>query len=353
MFEIPSQEQSSRRKSYCWNRHPELGRPAPARNVVRVEDSFGKKRLMKAPTHTLTPELCRTFVAIERCGGSLTAAAIELNDDKANLSKRIRPLVHGSPPHLPRPWLYKEGKKFRLTEEGRTMLGPARELLDRWQNFVVFAHTSRLSGLTIACGQEAAGGVVLEAATRFRKLRPEATLTIAVVRGGRRIEGLANGLYDVALVTTTRPEVEQLARRPVTVEPLAEDELLVACAAKSVWSSAFASDRPVTVAELTPWPLVLPETDSALRRQFDERLRRQNVLPQVAIAVGGWHVAARYVLAGFGVGVLPKSVVAEAGPRLRSRPLDAKLRPVNRLNVVTLTTPVNAALVQDFLTAFR
>lgn len=308
---------------------------------------------MKPPANPLTPELCRTFLAVEHCGGSLTAAAVQLDDDKANLSKRIRPLVHGAPPHLPRPWLTKEGKKFRLTDEGRKMLGPARELLERWQNFVGFANAGRLPGITVACGQEAASGVVMDAAARFRTAHPEVLFKLAVVRGRRRIEGLANGIYDVALVTNMKPEIESIARRPVIVHPLADDELVVACDAKSTWAAALSSESFAKLAELMSWPLVLPESDSALRQQFDERLRRYARVPHVAMEVGGWHVALRYVIAGFGVGLLPKSVVLEAGTRVKWRPLDAKLRPVNRLQVVTLATPANLELVQAFIAGLR
>ena len=145
--------------------------------------------------------------------------------------------MNGLLPHLPRPWLHKEGKKFRLTEEGRKMLGPAKELLERWQHFVSFANAGRLPGLTIACGQEAAGGIVLAAATQFRKSYRDVQLRIAVVRGRRRIEGVASGIYDLALVTNTRPEVELIARRPMAVEPLTEDELVLACGAKSPWAA--------------------------------------------------------------------------------------------------------------------
>ncbi len=86
---------------------------------------------------------------------------------------------------------------------------------------------------------------------------------------------------------------------------------------------------------------------------FDERLRRNNRIPQVAMEVGGWQVALRYILNNFGVGILPKSVVLEAGTRVKWRPLDAKLRPVNRLQVVTLATPANAELVKVFIACLR
>ena len=57
-----------------------------------------------------------------------------------------------------------------------------------------------------------------------------------------------------------------------------------------------------------------------------------------------------YVVAGFGVGLLPTSV-ADGRKDLRTRPLADAIRPRNHLRVVTLPTPANAALVADFAAA--
>ncbi len=199
-------------------------------------------------------------MTLARLDGSVTATARELGLNEASISKRIRPLVRGAAPHLPRPWLLKRGKRFYLTDEGRTMLPAATDQAERWRQFVGFAAAGRMAGLTVACGQEAAGGLVLQAAAAFRRLHPQAPFRIAVVRGKRRIEGVANGLYDVALVTHAPVAIREIARRDVLVEPLHDDALVLACAAKSTWASAFAeSGRPVRFSELAGWPLVLPE----------------------------------------------------------------------------------------------
>lgn len=122
----------------------------------------------------LTPELCQTFVVLARLEGSVKAAARELGLNNYNVSKRLHPLVHGRPPELPRPWLVKVGRKYGLTDEGRRMLPAAEEQADRWTAFATAATTDRAAGVTVACGHEAAGGVVLKAATAFRRAHPEA-----------------------------------------------------------------------------------------------------------------------------------------------------------------------------------
>lgn len=283
----------------------------------------------------LTPELCRTFVALVRLDGSVTRTAHELGLNPASVSKRISPLTKGSPPHLPRPWLEKRGKRFYLTDEGKKVLPTAAEQADRWDRFTAFAATSRPAGLTVACGQEAAGESVLRAAAALRRSHPESSFRLAVVRGRRRIEGVTSGLYDVALVTVPKPDVQEIARREVVVTSLPDDEIVLACAAKSAWATAFAADRPAAASELVGWPLVLPEADAAVRRQFDEKLRRQaSRPPTIAVEAGGWRVLAGWVREGFGVGLLPRRLATTS--RLLVRELDPKLRPSNRLQVVRL-----------------
>jgi DNA-binding transcriptional LysR family regulator len=306
---------------------------------------------MTSTNAALTPELCRTFVALAQHEGSVTAAARELGASETSVSKRIRPLVRGFPPFLPRPWLIKRGKRFHLTDEGRAVLPLAAEQAERWRQFTAFAAAGRMPGMTVACGQEAAGGVVLKAATTFRQQNPQSVFRIAVVRGSRRIEGVANGLYDIALVTHSPAAVREIARRDVIVEQVSDDELVLACAAKSPWYGGFVDiRRPVTLEELLQWPLALPEPDAAVRRQWDERMRRHQLTgpPTVAIEVGGWRTILGYVLAGFGVGMLPKSLAQEAGPKLKSRPLPDNLRPMNRLYSVRLPESANPELLESF-----
>jgi DNA-binding transcriptional LysR family regulator len=288
--------------------------------------------------------------------GSVTKTAQELGLNKASVSKQIRPLVLGTPPWLPRPWLMKQGKRFVLTDEGRAMLPAATEHSERWRRFSAFASLGNTPGLTVACGQESAGTVVLKAATAFRRQHPSAPFRIAVVRGRRRIEGVANGLYDLALVTHNPGAIREIARREVILDPLADDVLMLACSPKSPWAAKFAdAKRPITFKEMQDWPMVLPEAESAIRKQWDERMQRQKAMqvPRAAVEVGGWRVLLGYVLADFGVGLLPHSIIAAAGAKLLSRPLPETLRPANHLYLVRLPQSSNEELIEAFVGALE
>jgi hypothetical protein len=49
----------------------------------------------------------------------------------------------------------------------------------------------------------------------------------------------------------------------------------------------------------------------------------------------------------------PRSVAATAGVKVRVLPLEAALRPANRLSVVRLQEQADTGLVKDFVTALR
>ena len=53
----------------------------------------------------------------------------------------------------------------------------------------------------------------------------------------------------------------------------------------------------------------------------------------------GWTALLKYVAEGFGVGLLPRSVAAAAGPGLAVRPLDPAVAPVNRVRLIARPTP--------------
>jgi DNA-binding transcriptional LysR family regulator len=160
---------------------------------------------------------------------------------------------------------------------------------------------------------------------------------VSGLRGRQRIEGVANGLLSMALVTHDKAQIETLARnRPIHVEDLMDDPLVVACGAKSEWAKELTSGRgPLGVADLAKFPLVLPEPDSGLREQLERKLGEAgHDRPfTVAIEVGGWAAILKYIEAGLGVGPLPRSV-ASRGKLLVSREAGPGLLPSNSVRLI-------------------
>jgi len=303
----------------------------------------------------VTPELCRLFLAVADNHGSLKAAAEALGAKVSRVSRTLKPLHAGPKDGLPRPWLAKKGHEFRLTDEGNAVLEEARTALAAWDRFLASTRQRREAGLVVACGQESAGGIVLNGAKALRATFPTAGFRVAVVRGRRRIEGVAAGQYDVALVTHTKEEIERIAVREVKIADVRSDELVLACGqGKQPWAADFRRAKgEVAAEELAGWPLVLPEADSPIRVQFDAKAGKANVSPTVALEVGGWRVLLDYVEAEFGIGLLPESIARSAGTAITWRPLDKNLRPSNFLRAVTRAEPDHTELVAAFVSGLR
>src|SRR5262245_41101056 len=136
---------------------------------------------------SLPVELLQTFAEIARTGGDAMEAARRLEINQPSMSKRLKPLQHAGR-RLPRPWLVKVGKTWVLTEEGKRVLPAVEDLVRRMERLADAIKAGRSPRLTFACGQEAAGGFVLQAVRRFRETRPDAPFRVATLRGEARIE---------------------------------------------------------------------------------------------------------------------------------------------------------------------
>jgi DNA-binding transcriptional LysR family regulator len=119
------------------------------------------------------------------------------------------------------------------------------------------------------------------------------------------------------------------------------------------------TDKGVTPKALIRFPLVLPEPDSGLRREFDRRCRDAGIADRlkVAVEVGPGTTALRYVRDAVGIGILPRSAVAEEDD-IVVRSLPPKLSAVNTVRVIARKRPGTDDLdlserAADFLQALR
>jgi len=313
---------------------------------------------MPRPPSVLTPELLKTFVTLVRVDGSVMRTAELLGINEASVSKRIKPLHEGSPPSMPRPWLEKHGKLFRLTAEGRLMLPAAEDQLKRWEHFVAFTGAGRLAYLCVGCGQEAVVGIVFDALKAWRRSYPDLAVRITTPRGQARIEGVAAGMLDLALVSHDETQIEEIARRPLFVERLADDPLVLVCAAKARWARAFSElpESGVGADQLPAFPLILAEPDAGLRAQLDRTFFAAKVLDKLSIAleVGGWQAQLAFVREGQGVALLPASVVSRSGKGLLVKPLADDVAPPHHLRLICRLSPEsNQPELTDAGQAFR
>lgn len=285
---------------------------------------------------SLSPELLQTFVAVVAHDGDAVAAAEDLGINQPSMSKRLAQLQHAGRV-LRRPWLERRGKTWVPTEEGRRVLPSAEDLVHRYEQLRKFADAAVPPGLSVACGQDAAGGLMLAAVRRFRAAFPEHPVRVTSPRGPVRIEGVASGLYELALVTHTPTQIHEIARRKLHVEDLYADPLVLAAAPSAPFAEAFGKlvEGRIRAKTLAAFPLVLPEPCSGLRQEFEVKLREGGFAGAVhaVVETGGWAVALEYVREGFGVGLLPRSVAAK-GEGLLVKVPDRDAVPANTVRLI-------------------
>jgi DNA-binding transcriptional LysR family regulator len=290
----------------------------------------------------LTPELLKTFVVL--CHKDMDTGKVlgELKINQPSLSKRLRYFKEVGP-LVRQPWLDLKGKTWLLTDEGRRVLPMVEDLLRRYDQMIRFIEAAEPAELTVGCGREAAGTLVLAAVRRFRDLRPDARFHLLTRRGAARIEGVSNGLIDLALVTHDEDQIETIARRSLHVQVLLDDPLMLVSARGVPWEEEFQalSAGRVSAKALTPFPLILPEPDSGLREQLAVRFRQAEVERKlnVVLEIGGWETLLAYVRAEVGVALVPASVVARKGSGLLVKKPQSALTPPHRLRLICRQRP--------------
>ena len=301
----------------------------------------------------LSFELLETFLRVAEADGDAAVAARQLDINQPSMSKRLA-LLQRPGRLLPQPWLVRRGKTWRLTAEGERVLETVREIMrrrDQLQDFIV-ARADDLPDVSVACGQEAATDLVLPALRRFRRRQPHGRLRIATPSGKARVVGVATGVYDLALIThelekQLPDEFEQIARRPLYVEALLEDRMVLAASrtggdgGKAAWRRRFVqlpADEPTTATALVGLPLILPERGRGRREQFDRWVRTAEVGPlDVVVEVGGWTAILAYAAAGLGVGLATERSAARftrGGGKLEVRRLDERDFPPDAVRLV-------------------
>jgi LysR family positive regulator for ilvC len=269
---------------------------------------------MARPEH-LPLELLETFVAIAKLEGNAAAAAKQLEISQPSISKRLAALRRATSEPDGQAWLLLKGRRWKLTAEGQRVQGVVTDLVHRYAELERFVSSDRQSRsfVSIACGQEGASGFVKAAIERLIKDQPNARIRISTPRGKVRIEGVAGGQFDLAVVTDSPATIRQIARVDLHIHNLFDDQFVLVAnpAAKSGWAekwNALPTDRPIMAKELVAFPFILPEPDASRRRQFDEWSFRASAQPfDVILETGGWQTILEYTNSGLGVGLVTLS----------------------------------------------
>lgn len=236
----------------------------------------------------------KAFVAIAQCG-SFSAAAARLHLTQPAISKRMALLEQQVEARL----FDRIGRQVRLSEAGHALLPRALTVLQEVE--ASYQDIAALQGRTVGTLSIAASHHIglhyLPAHLReFTRTFPEIRLDLSFLDSEHACEDVAQGRFDLALVTLA-PEPD--AR--LTQLQLWQDELRFVCGAKH----ALAQRRSLTLRELSKHPAILPDattyTTTLIRRLFDKQ-----DLPLVSGMVANHLDTVKMLVSvGMGWGVLP------------------------------------------------
>jgi len=271
---------------------------------------------MPRPTN-LSLELLRTFILLLDCGGDATRTAELLAINQPSMSKRLSRLQFPGKV-LEHPWLFRKGKRWMPTEEGKRMLPAVRDLISRYERLRSFAanHETDCAGVRFACGRQAATRFVRRAARRFWSEYPKIHLRVSTLPGAARVEGVANGSLDLATVAHDESKIREMARRELHVETIFKDRLALVCPSKARWARALQELPKFKVGPggLGGFPLLLPAPEAGVRAMLDDVLRDSGMSDklEIRLEVSSWTTIMAYAADGLGVGLVSESALPKS-----------------------------------------
>jgi DNA-binding transcriptional LysR family regulator len=136
---------------------------------------------------------------------------------------------------------------------------------------------------------------------RYRQKHPQFALQFAIGPEVEILERVAANDLDMAVISGTPVLGELRSRR------IGQDDLLLV----AMRGSALRRRRRLTPGDLREESWILREDGSDTRRQTDAWFKRNHVAPSTVLTLQGADAVKRAVVAGLGIGVIGRSVVAE------------------------------------------
>jgi LysR family nitrogen assimilation transcriptional regulator len=232
--------------------------------------------------------------------GSFTRASIVLDIAQPALSRQVRLLEV----ELRQSLLVRNGRGISLTEAGRALLEHSRGVLHQMER--LREELSRVRGSLagrVAIGLPPTLGRILAVpVTReFKRLMPDATLSITEGLSKTMQEALLTGQLDIALLYNAFPSPG------IELRPVLQDELLLVCGA-----AAAPSGEHIALKELAGYPLIIPGRPNAVRMHVETALLNIGVQPRIAMEVDGVATILDLVADGVGSAVLSRHAVITA-----------------------------------------
>jgi LysR family nitrogen assimilation transcriptional regulator len=230
--------------------------------------------------------------------GSFTRASIVLDIAQPALSRQVRLLEVELHQNL----LVRNGRGITLTEAGRVLLEHSRGVLHQMER--LREELSRVRGSLagrVAIGLPPTLGRILAVpVTReFKRLMPEATLSIVDGLSKTMQESLLTGQLDIALLYNAFPSPG------VELRPVLQDELLLVQGGGN-------ADGAVELKDIPQYPLIIPRRPNAIRMHVETALLNIGVQPRIAMEVDSVATILDLVADGVGNAILSRHAVLTA-----------------------------------------
>lgn len=225
--------------------------------------------------------------------------------------------------------LERAGRRLTLTREGEALYDLARPLVEGLEAIDTLFR-DRIRGLDagelhVAAGSSTIVYLLPRIVETFRAQYPDIRLILHNVTGARGLNLLRDDGADLA-VGSMLDVPGDLAYQPV----VSYDPMLIAPV-----DHPLAGLATITLADLSPYGLILPPQRQTTYRMVDLVFQRAHVPYTVALEVGGWEVIKQYVAMGLGISIVTAICLTEADrTRLAARSL-AEFFPQRSYGVVT------------------
>jgi LysR family nitrogen assimilation transcriptional regulator len=251
------------------------------------------------------------FVRVAELGSFSKAAGI-LNIAQPALSKQVRLLETDLHVTL----LTRNGRGVVLTEMGQRLFDHSvgiLQLVARVTEEIEAARNVPSGRIVIGLPPSMGRRLTLPLVDAFRRSFPQARLAIVEGLSTHLTEWIATGRVDLGLIHNPEPNPA------IEVTPVLDEVLgLVGPASGSV-----SQPKPLPLAELADYPLILPERSHAMRRLLETQAALAGLKLNVTLEASSVQSILELVAAGHGYGVLGQTALAASG-----RPEVFSLRPL-------------------------
>ena len=249
-------------------------------------------------TFTAVAELRHFARAADQCNLSQPAVSHQIRQLEAALGTRL---------------LNRDGRRVSLTVAGELLLEDAQRILaavDRARERVQNIATGTVGRVRLGATETAGLYLLPSVVERYRQAHSGFALQFSIASELEILEGVAANDLDMGVVSGKPVLGELRARR------IGRDELVIVARA----SAPIALRRRVKPADLRTETWIVREEGSDTRRQLEAWWRKHRVHPPRLMPLRGPDAVKRAALAGLGIGLVARAVVAD---ELQSRQLVA------------------------------